>query len=69
MENDWVTIARFSDGVMCQLAVDRLMVNNIEAVSIDKRESIYKVDGYIELCVYRDNVIAALDMIKDLISE
>jgi len=69
MANDWVTIARFTDEVRCQLAVNRLIDNDIEAVSVDKRESIYKVDGYIELCVYRDNVIAALDLIKDLTSE
>ena len=69
MENEWVVLARFADEMTSQVAVDRLMVNDIEAVTIDKRESVYNVDGYIELCVHRDNAIIALEMIKDLVSE
>jgi len=69
MEADWVVIARFSDDIACHIAVDRLMCNDIEAVSIDKRDSVYRIYGEIELCVHRDNVIAAKELIKDLLGE
>ncbi|HUW93264.1 MAG TPA: hypothetical protein VMV74_08875 [Bacteroidales bacterium] len=65
MESEWVVIARFTDDVRCQIALDRLMSNDIEAVAVDKRDSIYRF-GEIELCVHRDNVIIAKEMTKDL---
>ena len=65
MESEWVVIAGFTDDVRCQVAVDRLMSNDIEAVAIDKRDSIYRF-GEIELCVHRDYVIIAKEIIKDL---
>jgi Holliday junction resolvase-like predicted endonuclease len=65
MEHEWVVIARFFDDVKCQIAVDQLHNNEIEAVAIDKRDWNYRF-GEIELCVHRDNVIAAKEIIKDL---
>lgn len=65
MRNEWVVIARFTDDLRCQLAVDRLTSNDIEAVAVDKRDSIYKF-GEIDLCVHRDWVIIAKEIIKDL---
>ena len=65
MEVEWVVIARFGDDVKCQMAVDLLQNNDIEAVAIDKRDWLYRF-GDIELCVHRDNVIAAKIIIKDL---
>jgi len=65
MENDWVAIAGFVDDVRSQIAVDRLMTNGINAVAVDKRDSIYKI-GEIEVFVHRDNVIIAKEIIKDL---
>jgi hypothetical protein len=65
MENEWVVIAGFTDDVKSQIAVDRLQANGIDAVAIDKRDSIYKI-GEIELYVHRDNVLPAKEIIKDL---
>jgi len=65
MENEWVVIAGFTDDVKSQIAVDRLLANGIDAVAIDKRDSIYKI-GEIELYVHRDNVLPAKEIIKDL---
>lgn len=65
MENEWVVIAGFYDDVKSQIAIDLLINNGIEAVAIDKRDRIYGF-GEIELCVHRDNVIAAKKIIKDL---
>ena len=42
MENEWVAIAGFTDDVRCQVAVERLQTNGIEAVAVDKRDSFYK---------------------------
>jgi hypothetical protein len=65
MEDEWVVIARYGDDVKCQIAIDQLHNNNIEAVAVDKRDWNYKF-GDIELFVHRDNVIAAMEIIKDL---
>ena len=66
MESEWVVIERYTDEFICQIAVELLMDNGIEAVSVDKREKIYRIDGLIELCVHRDNVIKAKEIIKDI---
>jgi hypothetical protein len=65
MEQEWVVIARFTDDVRSHIAVDQLLMNDIEAVAVDKRDSFYRI-GEIELCVHRDNVIIAKKIIKDL---
>jgi hypothetical protein len=65
MENEWVVIAGFSDDVRSQVAVERLQNNGIDAVAVDKRDSIYKI-GEIEIFVHRDNVLIAKEIIKDL---
>ena len=65
MENEWVVIASFFDDVKTQIAIDLLINNGIEAVAVDKRDRNYRF-GEIELCVHRDNVIAAKKIIKDL---
>ncbi|MBE0668138.1 MAG: hypothetical protein IH593_10790 [Bacteroidales bacterium] len=49
MENEWVVIARFTDEFMCQIAIELLRDNNVEAVALDKREKIYHSGGDIEL--------------------
>ena len=66
MESEWVVIAGYADEFICQIAVDLLIDNGIEAVAIDKREKIYGINGVIELCVHRDNVIVAKEIIKDI---
>lgn len=40
MENEWVVIAGFTDDVRSQIAVERLLTNGVDAVAIDKRDSI-----------------------------
>lgn len=65
MEQDWVIIEHFTDDIRSQIAVDRLLENGIEAVTVDKRDSIYKY-GEIQLFVHRDNVIIAKEIIKDI---
>lgn len=65
MENAWVVIAGFKDDIKSQIAVDRLLSNGIDAVAVDKRDSIYKF-GEIGLFVHRDNVLIAKEIIKDL---
>jgi len=65
MENEWVAIAGFSDDVRSQIAVERLLTNGVDAVAVDKRDSIYKI-GEIEIFVHRDNVLIAKEIIKDL---
>lgn len=65
MENEWVAITGFADDIKSQIAVDRLLANGVEAVAVDKRDSIYKV-GEIEIFVHRDNVLIAKEIIKDL---
>ena len=65
MEREWVIIARFTDDVRSQIAVDRLLVNGVEAVAVDKRDSNYKL-GEIQIYVHRDNVIIAKEIIKDI---
>jgi len=65
MENEWVVIARFTDDVRSQVAVERLMSSSIDAVAVDKRDRIYRI-GDIELFVHRDNVLRAKEIIKDL---
>ena len=66
MESEWVVIARFTDEFICQIAIELLMDNDIEAVALDKREKIYRSGGDIELCVHRDNVIVAKEIIKNI---
>jgi len=66
MESEWAVIERYSDEFLCQIAVDLLADSGIEAVSLDKREKIYRSNGTIELYVHRDNVIAAKEIIKDI---
>lgn len=68
MDNEWVVIARYLDDLVSQEAVYLLMENDIEAVTVDKRDSIYKF-GDIELCVHRDDVMMAKKIIKDLQGE
>lgn len=65
MENEWVVIARFTDDVRSQVAVERLMSSGIDAVAVDKRDRIYRI-GDIEIFVHRDNVLRAKEIIKDL---
>lgn len=65
MENEWVVIARFTDDVRSQVAVERLLSSGIDAVAVDKRDRIYRI-GDIELFVHRDNVLRAKEIIKDL---
>jgi hypothetical protein len=65
MENEWVVIAGFNDDIRSQVAVERLQNNGIDAVAVDKRDSIYKI-GEIEIFVHRDNVLIAKEIIKDL---
>ena len=65
MENEWIAIAGFADDVRGQIAVERLLTNGVDAVAVDKRDSIYKI-GEIEIFVHRDNVIIAKEIIKDL---
>ena len=65
MENEWVAIAGFTEDVRSQVAVERLLANGIDAVAMDKRDSIYKI-GEIEVFVHRDNVLIAKEIIKDL---
>jgi hypothetical protein len=66
MESEWVVIERYSDEFLCQIAVELLIDSGIEAVSLDKREKIYRSNGVIELYVHRDNVITAKEIIKDI---
>ncbi len=68
MENEWVAIAGFTDDVRSQIAVERLLTNGVDAVAIDKRDSIYKI-GEIEIFVHRDNVLIAKEIIKDLLGD
>jgi hypothetical protein len=65
MENEWVVIAGFTDDVRSQIAVERLLTTGIDAVAIDKRDSIYKI-GEIEVFVHRNSVLIAKEIIKDL---
>lgn len=65
MENEWVVIAGFTDDVRSHIAVERLLTSGINAVAVDKRDSIYKI-GEIEVFVHRDNVLIAKEIIKDL---
>ncbi len=65
MENEWVMIAEYSDDIKCQVAVARLHAIGIDAVTIDKRDSIYRI-GAIGLFVHRDHVLVARETIKDL---
>lgn len=60
-----MVIARFTDDVRSQVAVERLMSSGIDAVAVDKRDRIYRI-GEIELFVHRDNVLRAKEIIKDL---
>lgn len=68
MEKEWVVIAGFTDDISSQLALDRLLSGGIEAVAIDKRDWTYRF-GEIDICVHRDNVIIAKELIKDLQGE
>jgi len=65
MEDEWVAIAGFTEDVRSQVAIERLLANGIDAVAMDKRDSIYKI-GEIEIFVHRDNVLIAKEIIKDL---
>jgi hypothetical protein len=69
MESEWVRIASFYDEVNCQLAIERLAEEGIDAVSIDTRDKVYKVGGgELDLYVHRDYVIIAKETIKDILS-
>jgi hypothetical protein len=65
MENEWVVIAGFTDDVRSQVAVARVLTSGIDAVAVDKRDSIYRI-GEIEVVVHRDSVLIAKEIIKDL---
>ncbi len=67
MEEEWVIIASFSDEVRCQMAVDILEGADIDAVVIDRRDSMYKI-GELDLFVHRDFVIVAKQTLKEIIS-
>lgn len=66
MGSNWVAIAGFTDDVRCQIAMGRLAEEGIESVTVDQRDSVYKWIGEIQLCVHRDDVIRAKEIIKDL---
>jgi hypothetical protein len=66
MESEWVRIASFNDEINCQLAIERLAEEGIDAVSLDKRDTMYKV-GEVDLYVHRDYVIVAKETIKDIL--
>jgi len=66
MESEWVRIASFNDEINCLLAIERLAEEGIDAVSLDKRDSMYKV-GEVDLYVHRDYVIVAKETIKDIL--
>jgi hypothetical protein len=67
MESCWVRIASYNDEINCQLAVELLAEEGIEAVTFDKRDSMYKI-GEIDLYVHRDYVIIAKETIKDILT-
>ena len=66
MENEWVRIASFNDEINCQLAVERLAEEGIEAVTFDRRDRMYRI-GDVDLYVHRDYVIIAKETIKDIL--
>ncbi len=65
MESDWVVIADYSNEISCQVAMARLQEAGVEALTVDKRDRMYRF-GVIELYVRRDKVLVAKQIIKDL---
>ena len=63
MEKDWVII--YSSTLEADVIIKKQMLenNDIEAVIINKQDSVYKAFGEIELYVLRDKVLKAKQLI------
>lgn len=63
MEKDWVII--YSSSLEADVVIKKQLLenNNIQAVIINKQDSVYKAFGEIELYVLRDKVLKAKQLI------
>lgn len=66
MNKDWVAIFNTAQHYKAVIASQILNESNIDSVIFDKRDSSYNSFGDIELCVRRDNVIRAKQLIKNI---
>ena len=63
MEKDWVLV--YSSSILHDVHLKRIYLaeNGIEAVIINKQDSVYQTFGEIELYVNRDNILKAKKLI------
>jgi hypothetical protein len=65
MENEWVMVFSTGNSYRAQFARNILSDEGIDAVIINKTDSIYlHPSGYIEVHVRRENVIKAMHILK-----
>ncbi len=67
MEKDWNCIYSTNEAYMAEIAKNKLADNGIEAVVINKQDSLY-LFGSVELYVKNDQTIKAKHLLKNISS-
>ncbi len=66
MEDGWIKIRSFEKTFLAERAKEILIENNIEAVTINKKDSAYNMFGEIELYCTKEHKEQALELIKEV---
>ncbi len=66
MEKDWKCVYLSGHLYQAEIARDILENNGIKSVILNKKDSVYRTYGDIELYVHENNEQQALELIKDL---
>lgn len=64
MANSFIKIHQTSNAIQAEIMLQMLKQNNIEAVSLNKKDSSYQAFGLIEIYCPDEQHIAALQLIK-----
>lgn len=65
MEKGWEKILETSNELHIEIAKQILQENDIEAIILNKKDSLYQI-GDIEIYVHRDDILEAKLVLKDL---
>ncbi|MCS7018226.1 MAG: DUF2007 domain-containing protein [Cytophagales bacterium] len=62
---NWQKIHSTATLLQAEIIKERLQANDIQAIIVNKRESAYNLFGEVEIHVLREDVIKALQLLKD----
>lgn len=65
MEDNWTTVYTTAEKYLAEMARQMLMDNGIDAVVMDKQDTVYPSIGYIEVMVKKEDHPAAEKLIKE----